>query len=344
LKPGVGKKELIVIFLACVTFFSGALPAAGQYAPSSEIWYSVQAASFPLERQEAGYELIEKLLHQGRVVYAYRARIGDIWWMRVRIGVFANPGDAAEFRAFLIDKGFEGAFVTKAPVHVENTDKEELITTPGGIWLRRGVCTSELFAFDSGKLHTAGLIEETRALAAPCGGRAVFYYDGGLHLVNLETGQTSILLEGPRAPELYRSTPRWSPCSTWIGFMDFRAFEYTTGLWIIKPDGSAPKQVVDNRSTDRAVKSFHWHPDKPLLLFVEGYAFGTVSIGGALHLADTAGTVETLVDPGQGVEVHPDFYIDQGAIHYKLIQFSDDYTSFELLPKQVPLPEKVNVQ
>jgi hypothetical protein len=168
------------------------------------------------------------------------------------------------------------------------------------------------------------------------GKAVVFYYAEKLIQVDINTGKSQILKE-----DVLNAQPQWSYNSQYIGYLDYFEWETETNLCIIQVNNAQSRCLTDNEQSQKAVKSFHWHPQKNQLFFIEGHAFGTVSVGGNLYMIDTAGQRKTIVlaNTDKREEIGAEFTIKANSIHYSLYQFDAQYIHKTQSQRKIKLPE-----
>jgi Tol biopolymer transport system component len=100
---------------------------------------------------------------------------------------------------------------------------------------------------------------------APDGKTIVFELLGDIYTLPIEGGQAKVV-DGGMA---FDSQPKFSPDGKWIAFLSDR--EGTENVWIMKADGSEPKQV--SKDPNSAFASPNWSPDGKYI-FVSKTNFG----------------------------------------------------------------------
>src|SRR6266705_418926 len=100
---------------------------------------------------------------------------------------------------------------------------------------------------------------------SPDGKTIVFELVGDIYTLPIEGGQAK-LVDGGMA---FDSQPKFSPDGKWIAFLSDR--EGTENIWIMKADGSEPKQVSKDPNSEFASPS--WSPDGKYI-FVSKTNFG----------------------------------------------------------------------
>jgi Domain of unknown function (DUF4652)/SPOR domain len=311
------KKIIRITILSWLTLFLPPLSQAGEV-----VHYSLQVKALPMAEQDKGLQLYEALKQKGYLVYYYVATVNDKEWLRVRVGHFADKEQAKQLGEKL--KAAEGIdyFVEQTRLFVDTKNHIDVITTPSAVWLSSKNATKELYSFKG--FNSLAFLENTQAVLSPSGKDLVFYDDHKLIQVTV-ANQTSqeLVKEG-----LLNSQPAWSADGKYIGYIDYLEWETPSSLCLIKvADRQNTCLVKNNEQTQQAVKSFHWHPQKNLLFFVEGHATGTVSVGGNLYSVDLAGQRKEVVmaKPDNQEEISSEFSIQGNQIHYQVVQFDKDY-------------------
>ena len=287
-------------------------------------FYSLQVKALPIAEQKQGLELYETLKQTGYLVYYYSAEVDGKEWLRIRVGHFSNKEQAKQTgEAMKKTKGI-GYFIDKAELFVDHYQNQlEVITSPSAIWLKTANQTKEIYHFNG--FNGLDLIKHTQAIISPSGKEIVFYYDHQLLRLEIDSGKSQTLTKDG----LLDSQPAWSADGKYIGYLDYSEWETPTSLCIIAVETAQNTCLVkNNEKTQKAVKSFYWHPRKNLLFFVEGPAYGTVSVGGNLYSVDLKGHRKEMVTAKEDhqEEVATKFSIKNDTITYTVVQFDKAYT------------------
>lgn len=291
--------------------------------------YSIQVKAVLMSQHEAGVTLYNQLKDKNYLVYYYQLPLNNEQWFRVRVGCFATRSKAQEFGNTFKQKEKLPFFVNDTPLFVDAYhDQFKVITTPSAIWLQPK--NTILYQFPG--INELDLLQQTQARIAPNGKHIVFYYDEKIFQVNMNSGLSEVL----RA-EVVNAQPQWSFDSQYVGYLDNAEWEVETSLCVLK--GQNTCLVKNSSQTQKAVKSFQWHPRNNMMFFVEGHAYGTVSVGGNLYAIDMEGKRhEVVIAKAENQEIGSDFEIKNGLIYYKLYQFDDEYLNKTVTPKKIKLP------
>src|SRR5437867_6998819 len=100
---------------------------------------------------------------------------------------------------------------------------------------------------------------------SPDGKTIVFELVGDIYTLPIEGGQAKLIAGGMA----FDSQPKFSPDGKWIAFLSDR--EGSENVWIMKPDGTEPKQVSKDPTSEFA--SPNWTPDGQYIL-VSKASFG----------------------------------------------------------------------
>lgn len=217
----------------------------------------------------------------------------------------------------------------------------EVITTPSAIWLKRGNRIREVYPLHSKDFEANYdfLPDETQAVISPSGKEILFYFDSKIIKVHLKSSRRTILGNGNN------SSPQWSYRGDLIGFMDEREFETKTSLWVMRTDGTRKHCLVKHQFGEKSlntVKSFRWHPSRNLIIFVEGYTWGTVTFGGNIYGVDMQGNRKTLVVANSKMEeISSDIYISNDSLIYQIVHFKNNYMDTTLTTHKVPLSDLI---
>ena len=303
-------RKIISIFLFCVFI---------QIAQAAEkkSYYTLQFGTFPLTAQKQALTLYKTLKEAGHLVYYQTDSFNGKEELKVRVGIFSDRTQTQK-----ISKKLESPYtVEKTRLFVDHAKQFRIVTTPSAIWYDAENSTKELYVFEG--IHGADLLEQTYALLSPTGKDIIFYYDGKIIKVDVGTGKSRTLVkEG-----LFDSRPVWSYDGRYIAYLDNTEWETPTSLCIIEAEKNHCL-IKNNETTQKAVKSFQWYPGKNRLFFVEGHAYGTVSVGGSLYMVDMEGKRKDVVlqEEGKFEEIHAEFSIHEGLLSYQVVQFDKEYT------------------
>lgn len=286
-------------------------------------YYSLQVKDLPLTQQKQGLEVYETLKKAGYMVYYYSANVSGRDWLKVRVGSFAEKGQAKQIGEQLKKTAGIAYWIDKTEVFIDSVKNQvDIITTPSAVWWKTKDGLKELYKF--GNISGLDFLDYTQAVISPSGKEIVFYYDHKLIKVAIDSGASEVLVkEG-----LLNSRPRWSTDGQYIGYLDYSEWETPTSLCIVTVASSQTNCLVKHDDkTQKAVKSFQWHPRKNVLFFVEGHAYGTVSVGGNLYSVDPAGNRKEVVvaKVDNQEEISSEFSIEGDQLNYKVIQFDKNY-------------------
>lgn len=315
------------------------LPTVSSQAAASDpgarrAWYSIQVQAVPLAEVQDAIATYRDLRDKGYLAYAYRVKIDGAPWVRVAVGVFGSRGAAAEFgSAFEAAEGREH-FVTGAPVQVRaGTGDREFVVTPSALWIRGPGGARQVFPFTADTPNAARLPADTLPALSPSGDSLAFVHDARVYVAPID-GSGVRALTDPGAPAVspdadYPWQLGWSPSGQYVAFLDEAFWEHTIGLWVAHIDGGAVRCLACNRDGQSAVRWFVWHPEEDRVLFVEGFAMGTVAVGGGLFSGDVDGTIRTLIasEPGhwkEYEEIAGPLRIEDGYLHFRRVRWLDD--------------------
>ena len=341
-------RTLALLIVLVLPMVSSPVPASDRDA--GDVRYSIQVRAVPLAEADAGLATYRALRDKGYLVYAYRTEIDGAPWLRIAVGAFASRGAAVEFgRAFSAAEGLDH-FVAAAPVRVlRGTGEREFVVTPSALWVRGGDGAHEVHVFDAEAPNKAGLPAAILPEIAPGGRALAAVYDCGLLVVPVD-GHGAVDATEPDGPcvsaefdRSYAWRPGWSPSGDYVAFLDQALWEHTIGLWVARADGGGLRCLTCNRDGQSAVRWFVWHPNEDRVLFVEGYAHGTVAVGGGLYSADMDGTVRTLIaaEPGHWKdyeEIAGPLTIEDGYLHFRRVRWLDDnYIETSITDDRLPI-------
>src|SRR5712664_1912766 len=124
---------------------------------------------------------------------------------------------------------------------------------------------------------------------SPDGRTIVFELLGDIYTLPIEGGQAK-LIDGGMA---FDSQPKFSPDGKWIAFLSDR--EGSENIWIMKADGSEPKQI--SKETNSEFASPNWTPDGQYVLVSKaGFGINTFEIW-MYHLQGGSGVQITKTKP-----------------------------------------------
>lgn len=315
------------------------LPAAERLAqPGTEDakrHYTIQIQSAPAERRDIVRKTCRTLQEQGHIAYCQEAFVDGQRRVRLRLGAFATRAEAQDYAREFARQEACDYFVVPGDVYVDSFDNAfDVVTTPGGIWLKSADRTELLYRF--GSPGRPG--EFSPARISPTGQALAFYADSKIVKVDLTDRSSSILRDDEGRQTLFNVAVRWSPDGRHLAYLDRVGWEQPTKLWVVQDDGRNHRCLVGDDLGATAVKSFQWHPHNNHLFYVAGPAHGTVSVGGDLCGVDLAGGSVVLVPatPHHAREVACDFRIVGSQLHYRLAHFNEtgrvDHYTWHTLP------------
>ena len=179
------KKALLFLL---ITYFVLIVPETHGATPAKNKYYSIQITALPLSQKKDGFIIYKKLKEKGYLVYYYKVKIKDSWWMRLKVGIFPSIPKAQAFgEKFNQKEGFD-FFVTKATVIVNAFKAEyEIITTPSAIWMREDSMNKEIFLFGKSKVETTDVLAYTRPVISLDGREIVFKHDSKVNTINVKS-------------------------------------------------------------------------------------------------------------------------------------------------------------
>lgn len=315
------------VTIVCLAFIvSAPFPAEARAGLPAELvppYYVIQILSASAARRDEVRTICEALRHKGYMAYCAEARVRGQRYIRLRLGAFSTRVAALAYATdFALKEGFD-YFVVQANVFVDSFGNAfDVVTTPGGIWLKSPTTTKPLYRFRTGNDAT----HYCPARISPTGKAVAFYSDNKIVKIDLPDGLVNVLRAGRHEDELFDCHVRWSPDGQYLAYLDRVGWELPTRLWVMRADGSDNRCLVGDETGTTKVKSFRWHPQANRLLYVAGPTHGTVSVGGDLCSVDLIGRRQTLVkaQPAEGIEVAGDFRIAAGRLRYHLAHFDAD--------------------
>ncbi|MDH3230742.1 MAG: hypothetical protein OEN55_13200 [Alphaproteobacteria bacterium] len=345
-------KRLALAF--SLTFLAAPGWAAGAVA-SEDTLYSIQVRAVPMTEKADGMATYRALRDKGYLTYTYKAEIDGKPWLRVAVGVFDGIDDAAVFGESFSAKEKQDHFVAVAPVRVVAGDGGDFVVTPSALWTRAGGKAREVLAFDDPAPRGFAAPGGIRLKPSPDRKAVAFQYGARVYAVGLGDEKANLLTgdrDGFSDEHKYGPTPYWSPSGRYVAFHDTVGPEFSTNLWVARADGSELRSLVDNwverrkavneYVSIRAVWEFIWHPSEDRIFFVHGYADSTIHVGGPIRSVDMAGNVRTMLDSDVLVgywELAGPLRIEDGYLHYRKVQYGDNYISRTYTDKRTPLSD-----
>lgn len=309
-----------------------------QYAREEKPYYSLQVAAILVENAQNGLALYEQLKAKGYLVYYHTEKSDNKQWFKVKVGCFSDRTEAEAFgKEFQQTEGLE-YFIVKQRLFVEiYQDKFDIVTTTSAIWFRSQDRVKELYKIAADSYNAFDILEDTQARISLSGKDVVFYYNGKIITVNIETGLDLLIRE-----DVLNSRPQWSYDGQYIAYLDELEWEVPTSLCLIRFESLEDTCLVKNDfGTQSAVKSFHWHPHQNKIFFVEGYAYGTVTVGGNLYVIDMQGKREgVVIMTDERKEICSEFFIEDGFLIYQVAHFDPDFMNMTLTTHRIKLSEQ----
>jgi len=332
--------------LASAIILIAALGRTSSATAAGDTLYSIQVRAVPMAEKADGMAAWRALRDKGYLAYFYKAEVDGKLWLRVAVGAFESIDEAAAFGESFSAKEQQDHFVARAPVRITNADGGDFVVTPSALWTRAGDVVREVFVFDDTPPKGFAAPGGIRLKPSPDSKAVAFQYGARVYAVGLADEAATQLSAGGRNfgfEHVYGPEPHWSPSGRYVAFHDFLEWEFKTSLWVARADGSELRALVDNRpiASQNAVKSFVWHPVEDRILFVDGYGFGTVSVGGAVRSVDMAGHIETVLDNDRTArqELAGPLRIEDGYLHYRKVQFDANYDKRTITDERAPLAD-----
>lgn len=312
----------------------------GRVLKKDREFHTVQIASFPVSSHERAAALHDSLKKEGCFVFYEKAILEDhTAWVRVRVGYFKDRAGAENLCKQFRDQGLSECFVDKTKlIIVPYGTKFSIIQTPSSIWLLDDGQATEMFDLSAAIFDRRIDAHYTQPFVSPSGREVLFEFDHRIMQLDLQTGEISALADG-----VANALPQRSPSGRYIGYIDQNIWESKSNLWVMRENGSKTC-LVDARNEDEevAVKFFRWHPQKDIILFCEGYAFGTVTVGGNIYSIDMSGERKLLVagERRANQEIVSEFDIEGGVLVYTIAYFdSNHFGIVDLVEHSRPLDE-----
>lgn len=304
--------------------------------------YSIQVRAVPIADKADGIATYRALRDKGYLTYFYKAEIDGKPWLRIAVGVFDNIEEATDFGKTFSAKEDRDHFVARAPVRVVAGNGGDFVVTPSALWTRVDDHNREVLAFDDAPPRGFAAPGGIKLKPAPDGKAVAFQYGTRVYAVHLgDDGAVQLSPGGGNFSDEhdYGPTPYWSTSSRYVAFHDFLEFEFDTGLWVARADGSELRKLVDY--THYAVKGFVWHPVDDRVFFVKSYSMGTVSVGGPIQSVDMNGAIKTVLNNDQESrqELTGPLRIEDGYLYYRKVQFDDNWNTKTYTDERAPLSD-----
>lgn len=296
-------------------------------------WYSVQVKAVPPAQYAEGIALYEELKGAGYLAYYYQAPIKGALWLRIRVGVFASPEEAAALGKVLREREGLDFFSAKAPAEVRIHGGVQLIKLPSGVWYQRD---GQLIELHQSGLRTQGQMVDVAADVTPDGRQVAILHDRGFDLFDVESGQRLW-----RSEDITGMMPRvrYSPDGQWLAFQPMRDFEGEFALWLMPAAGGEPRALLDPAGSSRSIRSFAWAPGSDGIYYVESHAWGTMSFGGRLMHINLEGASQIVLEPDSDREQFGgELEVRERRLHYQVIRFDAAYMRSTTTPAQLSLP------
>ncbi len=328
-----------------VILLSGLSSASASDADT--IWpaYSVQTRAVRFEQLELGLERLERLRDKGYLAYAYRRNIDGEQWLYISVGAFETRDAAEAFGpSFAAAEGLNYT-ISQSPVRIlRASGGRDFVVTPTALWVRGAIGVREVFAFDAEGPYWAGLPDVILARVSPDRSALVFLYNHRFYKAGVD-GSEVIALTNGHMPDVvaggdFEWQPGWSPSGRYVAFLDQAFLDGAVGLWAARVDGVSVRCLACDRNGREAVRWFVWHPTEDRVLFISGYGFGTVAMGGTLYSADMDGNVQPVAAAALGPreEIVGPLRIEDGHLHFRRLRWLDErYSQRTLADEQVPV-------
>lgn len=332
-------KRLVVASIIMLFGWTGGAVAGG------EKFYSIQVHAVPMAEIAAGLATYRALREKGYLAYTYRAQVDGEPRFRVAVGAFGGTEAAAAFGKFFSAREKLDHLVARAPVRIVVADGGDFVVTPSALWTRRGAKVREVFTFSDPPPEYFKVPGGIRLMPSPDRKAMAFQYGNQVYVARLGDDEAKwIAGSSDFSPEdISGPVPHWSPSGRYIAFHDYLEWEARTSLWVVRADGGELRTLIDNQTAENqnAVKGFIWHPTEDRILFIDGYAWGTMAPGGDIRSVDMDGTVTMKLAADN--EAHRQFVgpltIRDGYLHYRMWEFEDDKDEPVLTDIRTPLSD-----
>lgn len=314
--------------------------------------YTVQIGSFPMTSKFAVIRLYEQLKKEGYPVFYRRIRIENGEWVRVKIGWFDTKPQAIAYRDSLLSQKYPEAFIVQDHLPIQTLGEKRCIVTPTDIWLETAGGKTDLFHFDHNLIDDNEENDDwnyyTQPFFAPSGDKVIFEYQSQIVTIQLEN-RLKTVLDLPKTESgdsicVHNSFPQESPLGHYLALIDNNLWEANSGLWLYARDSLKVLIPAGKLVPTEAVKNFRWHPEKDLIFFINGFAMGTVTVGGDLYATDVHGNCMRLItgDKEKREEIAIDFTLDQQYLYYQIAQHDSSYSSvIRMSEEKAPLANLV---
>lgn len=290
-------------------------------------YYTIQVASYPMSDSVTAKDHFISMKKQGYLVFLFETYLEKKKWLRIRIGNYHSYSEAEKYGETIKQKLNSEYFIDKNEFVVVTHDSINLIQAPSGIWLIQGSNYREIFDLTPSIFSRYSGAYYTYPFISPSGEDVLFEYDGKIIEVNLKTFQKRIVQD----KGVGNSLPQKSPSGKYIAYIDNNLWESPSNLWLITGDTSRQCLVSTKNLNKSAVKFFKWHPDKDIIFFIAGYAYGTVTVGGDFYSVDMNGTIKKLISSNKEKreEIVSQFNIKNNTLYYKIAHFDESYSEIE---------------
>jgi hypothetical protein len=313
---------------------------------------SIQAAVFAEQSKAAAIKFYNELKQDGELVYYERAKIGIRGnWIRVKIGIFENYEQAKISKNKLNQHLPQDAIISNDVLLIRDYRNDSAIKTPNAIWAKLDGKYVECFDFSELIFDpTRGNVrwdDYTQPFLSPDKKKILFEFDRKIYVVDILTSNRTIMDFKQNRPATFagiaNSVPQQSPSGKYIGFIDANLWESYSHLWLYTADSTFK---IIQASNENAVKNFRWHPNKDIIFYIFGHAFGTVSVGGDIYATDTNGNHVMLIesDKSKNEEITTDISINDEYLNYK-IALHDEFHSkiLKIVEKKAKLNDLLSI-
>lgn len=156
----------------------------------------------------------------------------------------------------------------------------------------------------------------------------VFYYPQYPIFVQTKENLTILTSDMDQVPEI-------APDSEKMMFISPFGFEMRGNLWIYDFKANKLLKVLE-AGENQSIKFATWY-DENTILYIEGFAFGTVSQGGQLKSLNLKTLKSQLI--AEGANDHEEItrvYKEQQTWFYELITFDEQYMNYTIKTKKIP--------
>ncbi len=213
------------------------------------------------------------------------------------------------------------------PILNVHHDTRHFISAPNTVWQVSHGSVKELFNRYEVSAENRNWGQRGLLSFSPNDSLIGIVYTHSIHVLNLVTGD-HWYEEATSERRFEDAWAKWSPSGDYLAYLTNNYWESRSALGVFDKDHQF-RCLVDPYEFpgQQRVKNFAWHPQRDLVFFILGYAYGTLSIGGSIYGVDMSGETKLLIahDRSKSQEIAWNIQAERDTLKYRIGQFTPDW-------------------